>query len=368
MRTGPGTSYEIITTIEKDNEMTRIEKGAEWARVQLKNGMIGYISSAYLAEIPKAQIEKIELKLDKTTFNKGERAKLQVQIQPIEACNQPVEYISSNPNIATVDNQGNIQAIHSGKTTITVKAVENNVISQIEITVVTKVSQIEMLPRQMYLHIGESAKMQAYVLPEDADEPQIQFISTNPEIASISETGEVLAKKEGRTTITVAAKENAEIQTQSEVFVVRELQENEISFDASLLVQSGFISGIEPKVNTVEQLKENISTALEIEIVNQQGNLLQDNDLVGTGCQIRMKEDGTVLKQYTTIVYGDADGDGKITSVDLLVIQRHILEIEKMDAVFCKASNIRKDGKKPTALDLLFIQRHILEIEKIQQK
>ena len=39
-----------------------------------------------------------------------------------------------------------------------------------------------------------------------------------------------------------------------------------------------------------------------------------------------------------------------------------------MDAIFCKASNIRKDGRKPTALDLLFIQRHILEMERIQQK
>ena len=146
------------------------------------------------------------------------------------------------------------------------------------------------------------------------------------------------------------------------------MEENEISFDSSLQVKNEILTGIEPSENTVAEIKDKISTALEIEMVNYQEKVLQENDLVGTGCQIRIKEGEAILKQYTVILYGDADGDGKITSVDLLVIQRHILEMERMDAIFCKASNIRKDGRKPTALDLLFIQRHILEMERIQQK
>ena len=66
-------------------------------------------------------------------------------------------------------------------------------------------------------------------------------------------------------------------------------------------------------------------------------------------------------------MYGDANGDGKITSVDLLVLQRHILEIEPMEAIFRKATNINKNGKKPTSVDLLLIQRHILGLQIIQQ-
>ena len=348
--------------------MTRMERGAEWARVQLKNGIIGYLSNTYLAEVSMAQIERIQLSMDKTTLNKGEQGKVQVKIEPIEACTRPIQYRSSNPSVATIDSTGKIQAIRSGKTTITVKAVENNVASQIEVTVVTKVAGLEMLPQQIYLQVGEAMQVQANVLPEDADVPQIEFESTSPEIASISKTGEILARKEGRTIIVARAKENPEIQTQTKVFVVRALEENEISFDSSLQVKNEILTGIEPSENTVAEIKDKISTALEIEMVNYQEKVLQENDLVGTGCQIRIKEGEAILKQYTVILYGDADGDGKITSVDLLVIQRHILEMERMDAIFCKASNIRKDGRKPTALDLLFIQRHILEMERIQQK
>ena len=70
---------------------------------------------------------------------------------------------------------------------------------------------------------------------------------------------------------------------------------------------------------------------------------------------------------YTIIIYGDCNGDAKINSIDLLVLQRHILEFEKLEGVFLKASNVRKVGTKPTSVDLLLIQRHILGYQKIEQ-
>ena len=68
------------------------------------------------------------------------------------------------------------------------------------------------------------------------------------------------------------------------------------------------------------------------------------------------------------MLYGDINGDGKINSIDLLVLQRHILEIEKIEGVAYKAGNINKNGKKPTSVDLLLIQRHILGLKIIEQK
>jgi len=72
--------------------------------------------------------------------------------------------------------------------------------------------------------------------------------------------------------------------------------------------------------------------------------------------------------EYQIILYGDVNGDGKINSVDLLVLQRHILEIEKLRGAFLKAGNVRRDGKNPSSLDSLLIQRHILELQMIEQK
>ena len=102
-------------------------------------------------------------------------------------------------------------------------------------------------------------------------------------------------------------------------------------------------------------------------LVNNKNEILSDTDLVGTGSIIRVKENDVVLREYEIILYGDVNGDGKINSVDLLVLQRHILEIEKFSGVFLKAGNIRKNGRNPSSVDLLLIQRHILGLQNIVQ-
>ena len=71
--------------------------------------------------------------------------------------------------------------------------------------------------------------------------------------------------------------------------------------------------------------------------------------------------------EYEIIIYGDVNGDGKINSVDLLVLQRHILEIEILNGPALKAGNINRNGKNPSSLDLLIIQRHILDLQLIEQ-
>lgn len=145
------------------------------------------------------------------------------------------------------------------------------------------------------------------------------------------------------------------------------MDDSEIHFDTSLTVTSLEVSGIDISENTVADIKQKITTDLEIEIVNYQNQILQDTDIVGTGSKIRVKEAGKILRQYQIIIYGDSNGDGKINSVDLLVLQRHILEIEPIEEIFRKACNINKNGKKPSSVDLLLIQRHILGLQMIEQ-
>ena len=151
------------------------------------------------------------------------------------------------------------------------------------------------------------------------------------------------------------------------MIVVRQIDDSEIHFDSSLTLDGLQVRGIDYNKNTVLDIKNLIITDLEIEIVNYKNELLKDTDLVGTGSRIRIKEDNKILREYKIILYGDTNGDGKINSVDLLVLQRHILQIESMQEIFIKAANIRKNGKKPTSIDLLLIQRHILKLEIIGQ-
>lgn len=371
IRTGPSTSYEIITTVSNPDKMTRIAKGNQagerWDKVVLENGIVGYIYQTYVTEVPAVQIEKIEVSMDNTILQKGERKQLQVTISPQEASNHKVQYTSSNPEIVTVDDKGNLQALRSGTTTITVKAEENEVQNQIDISVYSKVTGIALDQKEIYMQVGDTFQINGDIEPEDANNKTILYSSTNTEVAIIQEKGIITAKQEGETTIIASSNENPSIQAECKLTVVRPMDDSEIHFDSSLTVNSLEISGIDYNNNTVGDIKQKITTDLEIEIVNHQNEILQDTDIVGTGSKIQVKENGKILRQYQIIVYGDANGDGKINSVDLLVLQRHILEIEPIEEIFRKASNINKNGKKPTSVDLLLIQRHILGLQIIEQ-
>lgn len=371
IRTGPSTSYEVITTVTNPDKMTRIKKGKQqgerWDKVILENGIVGYIFQNYVTEVPKAQIEKIDLSIDNTTLQKGERKQLQVTISPEEASDHKVIYSSSNANVATIDDKGVIHALTSGTTTITVKAQENSVQASIEINVFSPVTGISIDQTEIYMPVGDNFKINAYIEPEDANNPNIIYKSDNEDIASINESGIITAVTEGETIISAISEENESIKSTCKLIVVRKMEDSEIHFDSSLNLDSLEVSGIKYDENTVADIKQKITTDLELEIVNSQNQVLSDTDIVGTGSKILVKENGNILRVYNIIIYGDVNGDGKINSVDLLVLQRHILEIEEINGVYKKAGNVRKDGKKPTSVDLLLIQRHILGLQFIEQ-
>ena len=371
VRTGPGTSYEILTMVTKQDKMTRIKKsvsqGERWDKVVLENGMIGYIFQEYVQEIPNRQIEKIDLQIENTTLQKGDKKQLQITILPVEASTHKVNYISSNPGVATIDNEGNITAIHAGTTIITVKAEENDVQNEIEITVYSPITGISIDQKELYMQIGDTFQINAYVEPEDASNNKIIYVSDDEKIATIDKNGRITTNQEGETTIRASAEENSQIEAQCKLVVVRKMEDSEIHFDSSLHLDSFEISGIAYNENTAGHIKEKITTDLEIEIVDAQNKILEDTQVIGTGSKVHVKENGIILRQYNILIYGDVNGDGKISSIDLLVLQRHILQIEEINGIYKKAANIRKDGKKPTSIDLLLIQRHILGLQTIEQ-
>lgn len=371
IRTGPSTSYEIITKVKLNEKMTRIKKGKQsndkWDKVILENGIIGYISSNYVDIYKQPEIEKIEINFTDKVILKGEKKKLNIKIYPEEAKNNKVSYISSNPEIITVDDEGYMQAIRSGKSKIIVKSNENNVSSEIDLEVYSKVTDISLDQSKIYLTKDNTFKINAFIAPDDANNKNIIYESLNNDIAKVDTLGNITGVNIGETTIIAKSEENPNIRKEVLVIVVRKLEDNEIEFLKPLKTDGFEISGVNFRENTVFEIKQLIKTNLELEFLNNKGEVLDENEKIGTGSIIKVKEDDKLLREYKIILYGDITGDGKINSTDLLVLQRYILELDKLDDIYLKAGNINKNGKKPTSVDLLLIQRHILGLKYIEQ-
>ena len=371
IRTGPSTSYEIITKVNLNEKMTRIKKGKQsndkWDKVILENGIIGYISSNYVDIYKQPEIEKIEINFIDKVILKGEKKKLNIKIYPEEAKNNKVSYISSNPEIITVDDEGYMQAIRSGNSKIIVKSNENNVSSEIDLEVYSKVTDISLDQSKIYLTKDNTFKINAFIAPDDANNKNIIYESLNNDIAKVDTLGNITGVNIGETTIIAKSEENPNIRKEVLVIVVRKLEDNEIEFLKPLKTDGFEISGVNFRENTIFEIKQLIKTNLELEFLNNKGEVLDENEKIGTGSIIKVKEDDKLLREYKIILYGDITGDGKINSTDLLVLQRYILELDKLDDIYLKAGNINKNGKKPTSVDLLLIQRHILGLKYIEQ-
>ena len=376
VRSGPSTSYEKITSVSKNEVMTRIAKGRQsgelWDRVILENGIVGYVFQNYVEEVPEIEVEEIRLSIDNPVIQKNEISKLNVEIYPLDAVEQRVEYSSSNEKVVKIDDYGNVYGVSSGKATITVRAISNGVQASIDVEVYSKVTGIAINVENITLQEGEQYQILSNVEPDDANNKKVRYISENADIANVDEKGLITAIKTGNTNINVCADEDENISQSISVNVIEKISEEDLRFSTNIKVDGNEITGIEEENQTVEKLLENIMTSEKyvVKIVDKEGKALEDGELVGTGAKVQIftnTDTQNMVAEYSIIIYGDVDGNGKINSVDLLKLQRHILEIEELDFLSQKAGNINKNGKKPTSVDLLLIQRHILGLKQIEQ-
>lgn len=370
IREGPSSSYEVLTSVDRNVIMTRVAKGKQsgelWDKVELPNGILGYAFQSYLKEVPEKQIEKIDITAEKTTINKGETIKLKVEILPEEAKDHEIIYSSSDNNVIQVDNSGNVLGLRSGKATITVKAKENNVSASIDINVYTPVSDIILKEEEIFMQKEEEVQINPVILPSDASNKNINFKSSNTNIVTVTNTGLVKAVGEGITTIEVKSEDSGLVK-QIKITVLGQLNEGDVEFSNELKIENNIITGWNIKKLKVDEVITKINTKFDIEIYNSSGKKLEAGENIGSGSKIRLLENGIVKMEYKIVIYGDVNGDGKINSIDLLVLQRHILEIEKLQGVFLIAGNINKNGKNPSSVDSLLIQRHILDLKLIEQ-
>lgn len=94
----------------------------------------------------------------------------------------------------------------------------------------------------------------------------------------------------------------------------------------------------------------------------------EKDGIVGTGDKfIAYDASDNVIGSYTFVIYGDVNGDGQITSMDLLYVKRHILQTKELDGVYLVAADANRGNDGITSIDLLYIKRHILDIRYIEQ-
>ena len=125
-----------------------------------------------------------------------------------------------------------------------------------------------------------------------------------------------------------------------------------------------YVTGIEPGTSA-STVASGIGTQnCTVKILNADGS--ENTQTVGTGNKLAVYVGDTLVQQYEIVVYGDINGDGKVSNLDLVLMQKQILGIESQSGSRLEAANVSKDGGISNK-DLVILQKHILGISQIDQ-
>ena len=136
-----------VVTVDKDGKITAVGKGSAEVFCFLKSNGEVFAKCSVTVQIPDTQPEPTKpepkpteqevVKVSGITLNpdislkieEGNSSKITATVVPSNATNSSVKWVSSSPDVATVDDSGNVTALKAGSTTITCTAVDGSGVS-----------------------------------------------------------------------------------------------------------------------------------------------------------------------------------------------------------------------------------------------
>ena len=118
-----------------------------------------------------------------------------------------VEWTSSNPEVASIDQSGLLIAKSEGEATITLKSLSSNVSDSFIISVKTPVlvNEISLNKTHINLNIGEEEMLCATTKPENASFACVEWFSLDDSVVTVEPSGTIVAVGYGTTTITAVS-------------------------------------------------------------------------------------------------------------------------------------------------------------------
>lgn len=195
-----GDEFQLTATIEPENTTDKSitwESNDDKIATVTEEGLVkavgvgkaiitvtsGNVSVTCNIEVEPIQVTGISLSHEDIEIEITDEFKLQATISPEDATNKKVIWQSKNPNIAEVDDNGNITGVNEGNTVVTAKTEEGNFSASCNVTVNLKglrltMSDIKMLPNtEELIWVLYSTSDKAYV--------NATWSSSNPNVARV---------------------------------------------------------------------------------------------------------------------------------------------------------------------------------------
>ena len=197
-----------VVSVASDGTVTAIGPGTTTVTATTNDG--SFTSNCVVSVKSPAQ----HVSLDKTSLKllEGESGKLTATVYPLNSTQKTLTWVSDHPDVASVDNEGNVTARKAGTATVTVKVAEN-VTAVCKVTVISRVTGISLSETTVELKPGETHQLTATVLPQNASNAEVTWYSDKESVAKVSQSGLVSAVSTGEATIHVVTSDGGKMAT-----------------------------------------------------------------------------------------------------------------------------------------------------------
>lgn len=185
--------------------------------------------------------------------------------------------------------------------------------------------------------------------------------------STVSGTGTVKLEV-GNNTVSVKCKSQSGVTKTYQITVVRQEGEPASSVPTSNVytIGSNYITGIQPNTKTSTFLKGITATGATIKLVGADGK--EKSGTAATGDVLELYDaSGKKLSSYTLVIYGDVNGDGEINVLDMIKVNRHVLELGKLTGCYLEAGDANRANDGANVLDMIYINRHSLGLATVKQ-
>ena len=212
---GGPTITEQITFPMQNARYVRYQQNKMW--LHATNGRYYGSSIIELEVYHSFAAESIEITNPTDAISVGDTYQLDVKVLPELAGNNPLTYTSSAPDVISVDDEGTLEALKEGAAVIAVAdQADPDVKASMEIQAVDgeiTVSKFVFDEESKDITSRESRFLEYSVYPSNAVNPdvEVEWSSSDPDVAAVNEDGLVKAVSEGSAVITVQSKDDADV-------------------------------------------------------------------------------------------------------------------------------------------------------------
>lgn len=187
---------EYVVTVDNNGNIKAVDGGVATVYVTSNDGQLSD-SITIRVNVP---VESIKFDYNNTGAYVGEKFSIGYKMYPASPTDIDVEWASSNPSVAIVDENGLVEIVGPGEVDIKIKTSDGGYtdLCSLSCEEYINIQSLNVSSTEMNINIGQTKKMSVSCMPENATNKYFCWaIKEGSDVVSVDDSGNIIGLKEG---------------------------------------------------------------------------------------------------------------------------------------------------------------------------